>query len=296
MLLSNKDLGAATRLQSQARRQSEHLPMNATFRRAWHISIALSVRSLAWQIGAASATGPVRCVNQDFVVAMNTPIGQALVIADGCGGVPHGEAASRRAALAASAIIASARCDPDEMLLRQAFEAAARRLEDLGAELMIEALEGGLRTTLIVVLASAEQLHLGWIGDGGCDLLLPCGHVDRLLAPHRPSSGDSSRLEASIGPTPHGEPSFQTIARPPNSFLLCGTDGVFDRIADGFHRDVIRAAIESAGDLQAAVNHILDQFSQVRDDVGFICDDNMTFGVIGPGSPPTLSEGFWRHA
>lgn len=272
------------------------LPAKFESRRAWNISFCKAGEKL-WRLGADSVCGPVRKENQDYVVAISRADEAILVVADGCGGLPYGAAASRHAAMTASSILASGKDESYEVLLERAFKAAALKLEGIGRELAIDSLAGGLRTTLIAAIAAGDRLHIGYIGDGACDLVLCTGEVEQLIVPHRPESGDASSLEASLGPTPHGTAEFRSVPRPQHSFVFCGTDGVFDRIpAAGFHHAVLGLAIRLGGDLAKAVTETLGEFALARDEMGYVCDDNMSLGIIGPGTPPKFTKGFWNHA
>ncbi len=264
--------------------------------RAWHISLAEQGPE-SWRLGGASLGGPVRAENQDFLLTIRGCTADMLLIADGCGGLPHGAAASRSAVMTAASVLASGEDSPPPAMLRRAFQAAAKRLECMGRELNLSTLADGLRTTLLIAIASRHTLHLGYIGDGACDLLHSSGEIQPMLAPHRPDLSDAACLLASLGPTPHGEPSFAEAPFPPCSFVLCGSDGGFDRIAGvPFHAAVVAEAIRCGGDLNLAAQKTLQHFAAARDQLGYVCDDNLSLGILGPGEPPRFTPGFWNHA
>ncbi len=100
-------------------------------------------------------------------------------------------------------------------------------------------------------------------------------------------------LAASLGPIIEGQPVTGTIERPKNSLLIVGTDGIFDRVDETFPRDVLRGVIRYKGNLQATAEHILKELSESKDSIGYLCDDNMTIGLMGDGNQPVLPLGFW---
>lgn len=100
-------------------------------------------------------------------------------------------------------------------------------------------------------------------------------------------------LAASLGPAMQGEPVVGKMPRLPGDFLLVGTDGVFDRVDRSFSKDVLRGVIQHNGDLQKVLELILYELAELQDAAGYICDDNMTLGLMCDGLQPKLSAGFW---
>jgi hypothetical protein len=39
---------------------------------------------------------------------------------------------------------------------------------------------------------------------------------------------------------------------------------------------------------------IVKVLAAMQDDLGYICDDNLTLGIMGDGSSPILASGFWN--
>ena len=61
----------------------------------------LSRSKTRWSTAVTSRTGPVRRRNEDYALTYLNADFNALVVADGCGGVPNGDVASKEAAEAA---------------------------------------------------------------------------------------------------------------------------------------------------------------------------------------------------
>ena len=76
-------------------------------------------------------------------------------------------------------------------------------------------------------------------------------------------------------------------------FVTIGTDGVFDRVDKSFPLDVLRGCIQFSGNLQSTAEHVLGELALFQDGAGYICDDNLTLGLMGNGIPPRLSTGLW---
>lgn len=252
-----------------------------------------------WRLGAASVTGHVREENQDCGAAFEVGSQQVLIVADGCGGVPLGRQAARLATRAAAMetirdLASSFRPDsPPQEIARRAITAAAERLRVEGVRLGITGLHHGLRTTLVVVVAGRGTYGFSYIGDGGGFVVRRGGDVEPFLAPMKGAA--PNQLVGSLGPTAHGEAVTGAIPRQPGDLLIIGTDGVFDRVDQGFCRTVLRSCIEHEGDLARAAEWILDQLAGQRDEVGYVCDDNLTLAIIGGGRRPKLGPGFWTR-
>jgi serine/threonine protein phosphatase PrpC len=90
-----------------------------------------------------------------------------------------------------------------------------------------------------------------------------------------------------------GTPVSGTIKRSAGDLLIVGTDGVFDRVDQSFAVDVLRGCIQYKGDLQRAAEQIITELASFRDVGGYVCDDNLTMGLLGHGSAPKLPPGYW---
>lgn len=267
--------------------------------RCQFLTVTTGVVDAPWSIGGRSITGQVRSKNEDYLIAAGISDYQVVVLADGCGGVPHGASASQLAADAAGAelvwhLTRSPTCV--NRAIETAFNAAAKRLEAEGKQRGIQEAHDGLRTTLVILVAAKRRFYCCFIGDGGCEILHADGSRTVLLVPQRGDPAASNVLAASLGPQVQGKPCFGEADRKPGDLLLAGTDGVFDRVGHDFPRNLLRLAIMKSGDLNAAVESALDDLAVAQDGNGYICDDNMTLAVVGDGKPPTLARGFWKSS
>jgi serine/threonine protein phosphatase PrpC len=254
-----------------------------------------------WTMGLATTRGNVRPENQDYGLCFQLDDDhEVLVIADGCGGVPFGQRAAYVAAVAAAVSVVQAYGSGPllfaphmEDAAAQAIIDAAHRLAVEGDKLNVSDLRGGLRTTLIVLVGSGRDLGYAYIGDGGGCVVRASGAVESFLTPQKASPLALNVLAASLGPSIEGEFVMGTIKRMPGDLVIVGTDGVFDRVGPEFPKDVLRGCIQLEGDLQATADHIVEELAAFKDSAGFVCDDNLTVGLLGDGTAPRLPKGFW---
>ncbi|MEO1528207.1 MAG: protein phosphatase 2C domain-containing protein [Planctomycetota bacterium] len=257
-----------------------------------------SVNTRAWRLGVDSIKGNVRSENQDSSAAFDLNGNQVLLIADGCGGVARGEEASRLAIEACATELFRKLVNREASAadaIAAGFAAAGDALANRGAELNMTNLGDGLRTTLIVVVGERSQFCFGYIGDGAIKVVRNTGDVEDLMVQHRVDASATNVLAASLGPTPHGAAEFGCSPRSVGDVLLSGTDGVFDRVDDRFVRELMRMAIYQRGDLMKTVNASLEQLSNIVDgNGGFVCDDNLTLGLMADGAQPEFQPRFWK--
>ena len=222
---------------------------------------------------------------------------QVLLIADGCGGVPYGAEASEMAVNACATEIFTQLVSKQESVAEAiiaGFAVASNALAIHGAELNLTNLSDGLRTTLIVVIGTPEKYCWGYIGDGAMKIVRNTGDVEDLMTQQRADASATNVLAASLGPTLHGEAVFGCSPRGIGDVLLGGTDGVFDRVDDRFVRELMRMAIFQKGDLMKTVKASLNQLSSIVDETGeFVCDDNLTLGLMADGTQPEFRSRFW---
>ena len=267
---------------------------------ARHIRVKPERPSSPWQLGLATHKGNVRAENQDFGLCFRIDGRDVLIVADGCGGVPHGQRAAYLAVISAAVSLVRVYGMAPRWHPPTAKEAAAKAIKDAAHRLAVEGdklnitdVRGGLRTTLIVVIGDKREIGYAYIGDGGGYIIRPTGEVHRFLDPQKADDLAMNVLAASLGPMMEGEPVSGIWKRTPGDFLIVGTDGVFDRVESTFSKDVLRGCIKYKGDLQKTAEHILDDLASFQDGAGYVCDDNLTLGIMGDGTPPKLSPGFW---
>ena len=215
---------------------------------------------------ARTERGLVRPSNEDVAVAEQLPDGsRLLVVADGVGGYPGGEVASRTAV---EAVVAAFRAEPaidPEEGLRAAFAEANRQVRE-GQE----ADRSRMSTTLVVALARDAEAWIANVGDSRAYLVASSG-VQRLTLDHswveeeiragRLQPGDPAAelnrhvITRSIG----GEEEVETnvygpIALPDPSVLLLCTDGLHGVIEDAEIAEVVsRSKRNYVDDLVRAV-------------------------------------------
>lgn len=253
-----------------------------------------------WNVALSSITGNTRKENQDHGIAFEIEGNQVLIAADGCGGLPYGkEAANIAVNTAVHSLTNSCNANKSETaqipeaLACKALENAAKQLVLKGKKLNITDIKGGLRTTLIVVVVTNKEIGYCYIGDGGGYILRQSGEIIKFLEPQKGAAANI--LAASLGPVMEGQPCSGTLPRFPGDFLVMGSDGVFDYVGNNFIPNVLRMAIECKGDLQKVVDQVLNELVNAQDDKGYLCDDNLTFGIMGTKNPPKLAKGFWKN-
>ena len=245
-----------------------------------------------WTMGLASIKGNVRSENQDYGLCLRGRGYEVMVIADGLGGVPLGRAASRCAVQGAVEAIQGAiptigQQGPSlQAVASLAMDAAGKALHAEGEKRHIATIADGLRTTLIIVIANDREIAFSFIGDGGGVILGADGLTTRFVQPQKVAA---NVLQASLGPVVQGAPVCGTLARQPGDLLIVGTDGVFDTVDESFIEDVMRTAHENLGDLQRTAEQIVQELASFRDGLGFVCDDNMTLGLLGGRVAPAPS-------
>jgi len=253
-----------------------------------------------WNAGLATRKGNVRGENQDYGLAFTVGGVQILVVADGCGGIPNGGRAAFLAAVTAAESLSLAYGSEGERpepcaAAAGAIRAAWIRLAAEGDKAHVSEAQCGLRTTLLVVVGDKAEYGFAYIGDGGGEVVRVSGKIERFLVPQKASDAPNV-LVCSLGPGMQGEPMMGRLAREAGDLLLVGTDGVFDRVDGSFGRDVLLAVIQNEGDLQGVAEQVLDELVEMHDEAGYVCDDNVTLGLMATGAPPKLAPGFWDEA
>lgn len=247
-----------------------------------------------WPLGFATHRGLVRRNNEDAGCAFSIGPHQVIILADGVGGMKHGQAAAQIAVRAAQRAIrlawriTPADCKPHPAaVLSCAFAAAAARLAAGGLSRGFASLKDGLRTTLMIVIGTAHQFHFGYIGDGAIYVVRQGGQVEPLMVAHKADPALQNVLAASLGPILHGAPVLGATERRPSDFLIAATDGIADRVLPSFYgKTLLHRARASDGALGDAAAALLQQLATHRSDGVFTFDDNMTLGLMGGASMP----------
>ena len=283
----------------RARRLSIPAPMEQTAElicaaeKADWVRFKPTIQNGRWKIGISTHKGNCRSENQDYALGFQIRGMDVVVIADGCGGMPHGQMASYLACLSAAVSLMHTygtrrwrRAQKPQHAIAKAFDDAVHRLATEADKLNVSTLSDGLRTTLIVMLASPEELSYGFIGDGGGCVVREEGRNEHFLLPQRENHAALNILAASLGPAMQGQPVIGSMEKSPGDLVVAGTDGVFDRVNEEFPQDILRGCLLFDGYLQAVAENVLDELAFFKDGLGYICDDNMTLAILGGGEVP----------
>jgi serine/threonine protein phosphatase PrpC/uncharacterized coiled-coil protein SlyX len=248
-----------------------------------------------WSLGFASHRGNVRSENQDYGICFEMAGYQVAMVADGMGGLRFGRQAAYLAVRSASWAVVNALRQirlwilprPTPAILAQvAMKAATDRLAKEGARMKFGESNDGLRTTLIVIIGNSKEFGYAYSGDGGGIIVRSGRPPERFLEPQKADGGYANVLAGSLGPVSHGKPEFGSLPRQKGDLLMIGSDGVFDRVPETFAGDILRGAAKFHGNLQQTADLVLKELADQRDEIGYICDDNMSLALVGDGVPP----------
>ncbi|MCY3655120.1 MAG: protein phosphatase 2C domain-containing protein [Chloroflexi bacterium] len=215
---------------------------------------------------AATHIGLVRETNQDVALAEELPDGRLLlVVADGVGGLPGGEVASRTAVDAAAGTLRAGSDEEPEATLRRAF-AAANAAVRAGQHGHLDRMS----TTLVAAVIRDRTAWVANIGDSRAylvadrearQLTLDHSWVEEsiragLMEPDDPLAARSRHIiTRAIGLEAEAALDvFGPIDLSPDSVLLLCTDGLHGALDDRAIADVVAASGGNrAGDLVRAV-------------------------------------------
>lgn len=234
------------------------------------------VHQIPGSVHALTCIAGGREYNQDYVSSFELKTAkcqdllQVMIVADGCGGHYGGsEAACIAVRFSSESVIANVDLLTPEALLMKAFSDASMAMHTIGSRHWTS---DDLRTTLIMVIATPTTYYVGWIGDGGVSLHRQTGHWEELMVPHK---GEYQNiLEASLGPTQDGTPSFKQAERLAGDHLYMGSDGIFDVVDNSFW-DWFESNSQSAGWPQLSMDQLINLAGK---DPHF--DDNMSVAFL----------------
>jgi hypothetical protein len=171
------------------------------------IRVKPTLSSKTWELGLATIKGHVRTENQDYGLCFKIRGHDVLIVADGCGGVPHGRRAAYLAVKSAAVSIvhdygtAPLWYSPHvKDISAKAILRVSHRLAIEGDKLNITDIRLGPRTTLIVVIGNKRESGYAYIGDGGGCVVKANGEVNRFLDPQKADNFAMNVLAASLGP------------------------------------------------------------------------------------------------
>ena len=232
----------------------------------------LAVESIAGQ----------RPYQEDSVLAETMADGRTLVaVADGMGGHAAGEVASALALKTLSEAIV------EGQQLADAFRLANSRVHEMASEPGKQ----GMGTTLVAVLADAEEFSVANIGDSRA-YLVSAGGIRRLTEDHsfvaeairRGQSEEEAMatpwrdaLTRSVGTDPEVEVDVfgPFPLEPDTAFLIC-SDGLYKTLSDDQLRDLFAKSRAARGAAQALVTTAFDNGS----------DDNISVAIAEYGKVP----------
>ncbi len=272
--------------------QSPEAALGSLIAEAKRRSVATLPRAATrrWGAGVASITGPVRKENQDAAIVFEVEATTVLIVADGLGGLPHGQEAARlavgAAALSAAEVLGGSpgpTAHPELVAEQALLESAAALCRQARSSGWTETRDG-FRSTLICVVATPTTYGFCYLGDGGGIVVRQTGAIDAFLVPQK-ADGIANVVAGSLGPVIHGTPVVGKLPRQGGDNLFIGTDGVFDRVPDGFAASVVRLLGSHDGDAQAVASLVVSDFASAKDGSLFVCDDNMSIAILCTPAP-----------
>lgn len=219
---------------------------------------------------AGSQMQGTRQSQEDFFSNFND---ECVVVADGVGGLPHGDVAAQLASETAIWGYKHIRQRPfywadKKLLLKRIFRSSNLTVWQKRRE---RGFESGLATTLSVVIISTHAIWVGSVGDSGI-LLYREGLID-LLTPY--DLDETGRLTNALGLQRLGLVPHIAVERfIPRDILLLATDGVLSFVSE----DQLRATFEIAGDTTDSLTTAVMQLLNTAKENG--SGDNMTACMI----------------
>jgi serine/threonine protein phosphatase PrpC len=239
-----------------------------------------------WRTGAATITGHVRQENQDAVLLQKAGPWQIALCADGLGGLPLGKDASSLAVAVAAGwlgrnLARAGEIEPERLrgLALSGLLAAQKALALLAGFLGLEP-DGGLRTTLTVVLAGPTCWAFAHAGDGfGIRIRPGQGQVEAWLEPQK--GAYANVVACSLGPRLEGMPRSGVRTWEPGELLAFGSDGIGDQVElEGFGLHLRECLLAAPGTLSGACGTLLDGLAELRSEAGYAFDDNLSLVVL----------------
>ncbi len=194
-----------------------------------------------------------RPTQEDFFINFND---ECFVVADGVGGLPHGDVAAKLAAETAIWGYKHIRERPfywadKKLFLKRIFRSVNIAVWQKKRE---PGYEEGLASTLVTAIIGTHALWVGSVGDSGIYLYRD-GLID-MVTPY--DIDEAGRLTNAVGLTRYGlVPHVKTERFLIGDVLLLATDGVLGFVSEDELRVVLEAAGDTADSLSQAVVHLL---------------------------------------
>jgi serine/threonine protein phosphatase PrpC len=250
-----------------------------------------------WWLGHFSFRGNTRAENQDAALQFELKGSRVTILADGLGGAPHGQRASRIAVLAAAKAIFARRETCPSCWTSEAFISAQSAIELQAEKLRIDPskFRGGLQTTLLIVVATENEVHYRMIGDGGLIHLHADGTIKELVAAQKGEA--ANQVGGCLGPVRFGLDEAGKTLWQPGDLIVLGTDGAFDVYRSaldfgGAFRNSLAKRKDFSGNLHQLTAETVLEIAQWVNEQGDPCsDDNITLAVVGTGKAPDYVTG-----
>ena len=222
-------------------------------------------RRLEIEASAITDTGPVRPSNQDTVGSF--PDLGLFVVADGMGGLEHGELASRLAVSSLRDFVAGAPT-ADPQTLRSGIARANTRVMQEAVRLAVGGPPVELGTTIVVLLLSSDATRANWAHVGDSRLYRFRGERLTLLTADHTRPGEAYRDSREIPlDLEHTNQLCQALGltedimiatssdavQPGDLFLLCS-----DGVSGALHPAALHDQLRAAGSLEALGRVLVD--------------------------------------
>ena len=229
--------------------------------------------------------GMVRDVNQDYVFASDSPIGNLpnlFVVADGMGGHQAGEVASRFTVETVKEELEKSVSNEPETMIRQTITSANQKLLEMAKQKPSMA---GMGTTLVVATIIGRTLYFANVGDSRLYVLnddikqvskdhsyvqemVRLGGIKQEDAKVHP---DKNIITRAIGASETVEIDFYEYRLKKGDIILMCTDGLTNMVED----DEIQYIVKSSRDVVEAVERLIVRANQYggTDNIGVIVAD-----------------------
>ncbi|QTL01719.1 serine/threonine-protein phosphatase [Aquabacter sp. L1I39] len=201
-------------------------------------------------VSSSSCQGAARTRNQDAFLA--APRAGVFAVADGIGGLPNGDWASR-SIVQALEDEATGTSLPFEQQVRLAEDAVLRTNRSLYETGCRAAPPFTMGSTIALVLVGHDRAACLWAGDSriylhheGALYLLTTDHVEKI--PFGAAGTSRTVLTRAVGSAPRLKLDRVTVPFAPGDTLLLCSDGVFNVLPASLLRDLIAARGENLAD------------------------------------------------
>lgn len=246
-----------------------------------NLKLKPSLISDRWHLGFVTLKGNIADANEDYVLAFSMGPTLCSFTLDGCGGEENGKYASYFGARAtAISLIEGLGANPPASkfpaIARQAIIDGSRAIAEQARRYGLE----GLRTTVVIMLASPHGYDCAYLGDGGGIIVRADDREEHFLIPQKAPGMAPNVLAASLGPDIIGEIQSWSGEVRQGDTVICCSDGMADRMPSGFPAYIAKNCRKDKEHLQDVVEKLATGFADFKDAEGFVADDNLSLTVI----------------